>query len=53
MSQKQWTAVDRYFSETLVPSDPVLDAALRANTKAGLPAIDVAPNQGKFLQLLV
>ena len=53
MSHKQWTAVDRYFSETLVPSDPVLDAALRANTKAGLPAIDVAPNQGKFLQLLV
>ena len=53
MSQKQWTAVDRYFSETLVPSDPVLDAALQANTKAGLPAIDVAPNQGKFLQLLV
>jgi len=53
MSQKQWTAVDRYFSETLVPSDAVLDAALQANTKAGLPAIDVAPNQGKFLQLLV
>ena len=53
MSQKQWTAVDRYFSETLVPSDPVLDGALQANTKAGLPAIDVAPNQGKFLQLLV
>jgi predicted O-methyltransferase YrrM len=53
MSQKQWTAVDRYFTETLVPSDPVLDAALRANAKAGLPSIDVAPNQGKFLQLLV
>ena len=53
MSQKQWTAVDRYFSETLVSSDPVLDAALQANTKAGLPAIDVTPNQGKFLQLLV
>ena len=53
MSQKQWTAVDRYFSETLVPSDPVLDAALKANAKAGLPNIDVAPNQGKFLQLLV
>jgi len=53
MSQKQWTAVDRYFSETLVPSDPVLDAVLKANAKAGLPAIDVAPNQGKFLQLLV
>jgi predicted O-methyltransferase YrrM len=53
MSQKQWTAVDRYFTETLVPSDSVLDDALRANAKAGLPSIDVAPNQGKFLQLLV
>jgi predicted O-methyltransferase YrrM len=53
MSQTQWTAVDRYFTETLVPSDAVLDAALQANAEAGLPTIDVAPNQGKFLQLLV
>jgi predicted O-methyltransferase YrrM len=53
MSQTQWTAADRYFTETLVPSDAVLDAALQANAEAGLPTIDIAPNQGKFLQLLV
>jgi predicted O-methyltransferase YrrM len=50
--QDTWTAVDNYFVETLVLSDPALDAALAANAAAGLPAIDVAPNQGKFLQLL-
>jgi predicted O-methyltransferase YrrM len=51
-TQNQWTAVDRYFSEQLSLSDPALDAALAANRAAELPAIDVAPNQGKFLQLL-
>src|SRR5882724_5454384 len=51
-SQEKWTAVDRYFSEQLSLSDPALDAALAANAAANLPAIDVAPNQGKFLQLL-
>jgi len=50
--QERWTAVDRYLAEKLVPADPVLDAALAANAAAGLPAIDVAPNQGKFLHLL-
>jgi predicted O-methyltransferase YrrM len=29
-----------------------LDEALKANAAAGLPTIDVAPNQGKLLQLL-
>ena len=48
----QWAAVDRYFSEQLSLSDPVLDAAMAANRAAELPAIDVAPNQGKLLQLL-
>src|SRR6266851_4445230 len=47
-----WTAVDHYFSEQLSLSDPVLDAATAANKAAQLPAIDVAPNQGKLLQLL-
>jgi predicted O-methyltransferase YrrM len=36
----------------LVPPDPILDAALTANAAAGLPAIDVAPNEGKLLYLL-
>ncbi|KVT44691.1 O-methyltransferase [Burkholderia ubonensis] len=52
MDQDQWTQVDAYFSATLVPSDDALDAALAASDAAGLPAINVAPNQGKLLQLL-
>ena|SRR5258708_5423807 len=52
MSNDQWTAVDRYITDLLVPPDPALDAALQASAAAGLPAINVAPNQGKFLMLL-
>jgi predicted O-methyltransferase YrrM len=51
-AQEQWVAVDRYFAEQLSLSDAALDAALAANKAAELPAIDVAPNQGKLLQLL-
>lgn len=47
-----WTAVDRYIGETIVPSDAALDAALEASERAALPAIAVAPNQGKLLALL-
>lgn len=52
MSREQWTEVDRFISDALIPSDPVLVAALEANAAGGLPAIDVAPNQGKLLELL-
>jgi predicted O-methyltransferase YrrM len=52
MSQEQWTAVDRYLTDLLVPDDPALDAALRTSAAAGLPPINVSPNQGRFLQLL-
>ena len=49
MSRKTWTAVDDYIAERLLPADPVLDAALAANSEHGLPAIDVSPAQGKLL----
>jgi predicted O-methyltransferase YrrM len=52
MNEQQWTVVDRYFTDLLVPSDPALDAALQASVAAGLPPINVAPNQGKLLHLL-
>lgn len=52
MDQQLWTAVDRYIGDTIVPSDAALDAALAASEQAGLPSIQVAPNQGKFLGLL-
>jgi predicted O-methyltransferase YrrM len=52
MSRDLWSAVDRYVEGALLPPDPVLEAALQANASAGLPAIDVAPNQGKLLHLI-
>ncbi|HEY3254592.1 MAG TPA: O-methyltransferase [Polyangiaceae bacterium] len=52
MTQEQWTRVDEYVTKLMLPSDPTLEAALAAGHAAGLPAINVAPNQGKFLALL-
>jgi predicted O-methyltransferase YrrM len=52
MSQELWTAVDRYIQDLVVPADAVLEAALADSLAAGLPAISVSPNQGKFLHLL-
>jgi predicted O-methyltransferase YrrM len=50
--QEQWTAVDRYFTDLLVPPDPALEAALKSSAEAGLPAINVSPSEGKLLMLL-
>jgi predicted O-methyltransferase YrrM len=50
--QEQWTAVDAYFAERLIPPDPALEAALRDSAAAGLPPIQVSPVQGKLLHLL-
>lgn len=52
MTQARWTAVDDYFAERLLPADPALEAALRATAEAGLPEINVAPNQGRLLHML-
>ena len=51
-NQTLWTAVDDYFSEVLLPADPALESALQSSQSASLPPHHVAPNQGKFLQLL-
>ncbi len=47
-----WTKVDRYITDTLTPADPALQAALQSSAAAGLPEIQVAPNQGKLLHML-
>jgi len=47
-----WTAIDGYISDSLVANDAALEAALEASEAAGLPRINVAPNQGKLLMLL-
>ena len=52
MTQDQWTTVDNYLTQTLVGEDAALTAAVRDSERAGLPAIQVAPNQGKLLHLL-
>jgi predicted O-methyltransferase YrrM len=52
MAEDQWTKVDQYFSERLLPNDPILESALETSVAAGLPAISVSPNQGKLLQML-
>jgi len=52
MTQIQWTNVDRYLNRLFAPSDPILEATLKASKAAGLPAISVTPNQGKLLHLL-
>jgi len=52
MSEERWTAVDQYITDALVPPDAVLDSVLKDSEKAGLPPIQVAANQGKFLMLL-
>jgi len=52
MSQETWSAVDRYFEQSIVPADADLEGALAASKAAGLPDIQVAPNQGKLLHML-
>lgn len=53
MDQESWNDVDHYFTQLLVKPDAALKSTLAANAEAGLPPIDVAPNQGKLLMLLV
>jgi predicted O-methyltransferase YrrM len=52
MAENTWDAVDRYISEQLLPHDNALETALQASHAAGLPTINVAPNQGKLLMIL-
>ncbi|MCW3491813.1 O-methyltransferase [Microbacterium sp. SSM24] len=48
----QWRRVDAYLTETLIGHDPALEDAVADQNAAGLPAIEVAPVNGKFLNLL-
>src|SRR5579872_713766 len=50
--RREWSEVDSYLAETLVGSEPALEAALAANSAAGLPSIDVSAPQGKLIHLL-
>ena len=52
MGKEEWTKVDEYYSSLFMLSDRVLEQALADSTAAGLPGINVAPNQGKLLSLI-
>ena len=43
--------IDAYIEDLFVPPDEVLEAALRDSRDAGLPEINVSPNEGRLLQL--
>jgi len=51
MAAQTWKRVDAYFEAMLVPQDAALLDALERSRAAGLPAHQVAPNQGKLLAL--
>ena len=50
---ESWRRLDAYLTDTLVGHDPDLERAVADQNGAGLPAIEVAPVHGKFLNLLV
>lgn len=52
MNEQQWIAMDEYLCERTQAHDEMLEAVLRESEQAGLPAINVAQNQGKLLQML-
>jgi predicted O-methyltransferase YrrM len=52
MSDERWSEVDEYLVGLFLPPDSALDDALNLSASSGLPPISVAPNQGKFLELL-
>ena len=48
-----WTAVEDFLTERVVRPDSSLSRAVTSALEAGMPPIEVAPNAGKLLKLLV
>ena len=44
--------IDDYIEERFAPQDEALEAAVRESRRAGLPEIQVSPNEARLLQLL-
>ncbi|WP_218220881.1 O-methyltransferase [Nesterenkonia sp. Act20] len=51
--EKEWTVVDDYLIEHLVPEDEALAETRRSSAETATPGIDVTANMGAFLALLV
>ena len=52
MTNHLWSQVDDYIESHVSANDEILETVLHNCEAAGLPAINVAPNQGKLLMLL-
>ncbi|MBA2691147.1 MAG: O-methyltransferase [Rubrobacter sp.] len=52
MNDELLARIDAYVEGLFVEGDPVLSAALEDSKNAGLPEIQISPNQGKLLRLL-
>ena len=53
MSLSQWTAVDSYYNELLLPEDKILSDVRQSAIEAELPPIAVSNAFGKYLELIV
>jgi predicted O-methyltransferase YrrM len=51
-ADSRWVDVDKYVNGVVSADDEALSAAMKASEAAGLPAISVTPQQGKFLHTL-
>jgi predicted O-methyltransferase YrrM len=49
----EWVAVEQYLSDAVVHQEASLRRAVDSAADAGMPAIEVTPNAGKLLKLLV
>ena len=49
----EWVAVEEFLSDVVVHPDPALQRAVQSAVDAGMPPIEVTPNAGKLLKLLV
>jgi predicted O-methyltransferase YrrM len=52
-SRPEWVAVEEFLSDVVVHPDGALQRAVQSAVDAGMPPIEVAPNAGKLLKLLV
>jgi predicted O-methyltransferase YrrM len=52
-AQPPWVDVEEFLSSAVVRPDDALKQAVRSAAEAGMPPIEVAPNAGKLLKLLV
>jgi predicted O-methyltransferase YrrM len=52
-ARPEWVAVEEFLSDVVVHPDGALQRAVQSAADAGMPPIEVTPNAGKLLKLLV